>query len=751
MLISCDKGYEGKGSNSMKSSDYLEYIKKAAEYGRANYMSQIETWRKNFDPNFYFGYVAPNHVPFQAHLEGFLYWITGEEEHAKWCKRALLDIGELKSIYPEEKIGLHPEYEEGLPAMDALFPLPPYIHGYKYLKDSGVLSIQEKQIIEETIRGSIRSTLHFPEWGAHNRSMLRVRSMALAANVLGRDAETSKWLKLADVLAQESWGRWSIEDTGHYISLWLHASIRYAQAIGKEKKFYQMPQTKWYFDYMAKLITPYGQVPDFGDTHFNSNWYIWLECLEKGASIYQCPHMKYAAQKIWEFAKHVSQQTATNGEFPYSAVVASHCTFCYQDADDELVPKIPDAASELLLDDLVGKKLAFRSGWKPDDTYMLLNYCDEGQYARVPRQYLRTTLSVRAEKMHHGHNDENSVSLLVRNKNILLCDGGYRERLPNGKYRADIYHNRLAFRPSLMNDQTGVYDFLHDSGAYKHTVTELIHFQDFERLCFSMTRMTEEASNVTWNRSITYLKEDDVFILLDHVRCNQEGDMTIANLWHTGQILLKEENFYDTRIPVIYKGPGDKAPYRNRDDWSLLVEFPGLDHKGDAEKIQRNYGDSILLSRYTSRRFEEKESEVFLTVLTPHESKENSKTLIERISIEYLSDEKDVVLLSYQGKNKLYLTYKFDLDKGISSDLDRYPRYSWEEGKIEYKDVTTDADFSYVEVDNDRTGFGLVNGTGIEYHGKDLFKVPVFTTYSFTTPDWKTTASKWKAWEEPLK
>lgn len=735
----------------MKKANYLEYVKKAAEYGRKSYSEQIDTWRKNFDPNFYFGYVAPSHVPFQAHLEGFLYRVSGNLEHAQWAKRALLDIGELKSIYPADKINLHPEYEEGLPAMDALFPLPPYIHGYLYIRDSGILSQEEKHRIEETIRGSIRATNHFPEWGAHNRSMLRVRSMALAAKTLGQDEETDRWLKLADILAQETWGRWSIEDTGHYISLWLHASIRYAQAIGKEKEYFQMPQTKWYFDYMTRLITPYGQVPDFGDTHFNSNWYIWLECLEKGASVYQCPHMKYAAQKVWEFGTLMAEQNATEKGLSYSTVVASHCIFCYHDADDRITPEKPDTTCEPLLDDLVGKKLAFRKGWNPDDTYMLLNYCDEGRYAAIPRKYLRTTLSVRAEKMHHGHNDENSIVLLAKNQNVLLCDGGYRERLPNGKYRADIYHNRLVFRPEIMTEQTGVYDFLHDAGHYKHTETELLHFQNFERLCFSKTRLYDETTDVTWDRNITYLKKEDVFIILDLVCCNKEGAMTVANLWHTGEVLYEGNNAYDTRIPVIYKGPGDKNPYRNRDDWSLCMEFPDLDHKDAIDKIQRNYGDSIMLSRYVSRRFEKGGSEVFITVLTPHERNKNPEELAGKVHVEELSRNKDTVLLSYTGDSVLYLTYKLDLDKGISKDLDRYPRYSPEEGNISYGDVTTDADFSYVEAKGEKLGFGLINGTGVEYGGKALFKVPCFTTYSFTTPDWKVTAGKWKAWEEILK
>ena len=65
------------------------------------------------------------------------------------------------------------------------------------------------------------------------------------------------------------------------------------------------------------------------------------------------------------------------------------------------------------MEDVQGKKIVFRSGWKPEDTYLLLNYRDEGDGGLNFRDYLRDTIPVEEEKMTHGHADENSLVLLM--------------------------------------------------------------------------------------------------------------------------------------------------------------------------------------------------------------------------------------------------------------------------------------------------------------------------------------------------
>ena len=732
---------------------YISYIKKAVMYGREKYDANIKNWENNFDPNNVFGYSSPAHIPLQAHIEGFMYWLCGDDEYAVEAKKCLLDVEKFKKYYPDEMIKKHPEYENGLPAVDPAFSLQPYINGYLYIKDSGVINDCERFQIENSIKSSVDVIFHFPEWGAHNRSMLRVWSLSAAAKALGKNSQTDEWQKLANYLAEETVGKWSIEDAELYMALWLIASINYIEITNRQHEYYRMPQTKYYFDYVTHLITSYGQIPDFGDSHFNSNWYMWLACLEKGAAIYNCGYMKYAAQKIWDFGLSINNC----GE--YSPGIATYLIYAYLYSDDLLVPIKPDWESGEVMEELVGKKIAFRNGWDDSSTYMLLNYRDEGYYSYTARNYLRTTLSVRAEKMHHGHSDENSIVFFVKDSNILLNDGGYREKLPNGKYRADIYHNRLVFREGLKSVNAKLFDFLQDGGYYKKTITEKLHFQEFKNLVFSRTRLYNNTPNLIWDRIITYLKNDDIFILIDWVSDISKSNLTIANSWHTGEVLLQKGCAFDTRIPFIYRYPGDAKPLENKGDLSLCIEFANDQNESkktiEVNEIMRHYTKGVMISQFTSKGYGDKEAEYFVTVLTPHnyfKVSEEIDKIIGRVSIESISKEKDIILLNYKNNDNglLQLTYKLNLKKGIDDDEDAYPRYSWESGKILYNEILTDADFAFVEEKSNKISYGFINGSGIEYRGKKLYRTPDFTTHKFGTDIIIPTNHKWKAWDGEL-
>ena len=260
------------------------------------------------------------------------------------------------------------------------------------------------------------------------------------------------------------------------------------------------------------------------------------------------------------------------------------------------------------------RSIVFRDGWNDEDAYLLLNYRDEGNYAYTSRNYLRSTISVKAEKAHHGHSDENSISLLVRDRNVLLYEGGYREQTPNGKYRNDIYHNRLVFREGE-RPSGSVYDFLHDKGHYKKAVTEKIHMQKFGPLDYSRTRLYDVGRKITWDRNITYTKEDGVFIVVDWTKAEAAQSVTTANLWHTGIVLEQGDGIFDTCVPHIYRGPGDKKPYQNRSEWALAIEFPGSSRMIGQEAIKRCYGDAVMLYEVESGTVEQGAMRAYVTIL----------------------------------------------------------------------------------------------------------------------------------------
>ncbi|UVI32811.1 heparinase II/III-family protein [Paenibacillus spongiae] len=728
----------------MNKQTYLDYIKAAVIEGRTHYDAGIEQWRQSYRPDQFLGmYAPPGSIPILAQTEAFLYHVTGEAEYGEQARRILLAVESFKDIVPDFIKERHPEYAEGITSFEPLFQGTHYIQGYLFMKDSALLSDDDKRQIEGSIRSSVQAMLHYPEWGAHNRSMLRVFTLSLAISALGDTEEIREWAKLRDYLAEESYGGWSIEDAELYLPLWLISCIIYAEMTGKESEYFAMPQTKYYFDYITHALIPYGQLPDFGDSHYNSCWYLWLACLEKGAAHYRCGYMKYAASKIYEYflASH---------EGPPSAYLAAYFSNAYLWSDDELEPVRPDWQSEELLEDVIGKKIVYRDGWEDDSTYMLLNYRDEGDYAYIPREYLRRTIHAPAEKAHHGHADENSILFLAKKQNILLHDGGYRDGAPNGRYRADIYHNRLVFRDGEPGKNDSIFDFIHDDGTYKRVSTEKLHFQRFGELVYGRTRLREPFHQILWDRAVTYLQEEGVFIIVDWTQSQSESDKLLStlNLWHPGSVLASGEQHYVGQVQRIHQGPGDTNPIVNRTELALLIEFPGSARRTGQETIKRCYADSEMVYEMDTRRVTKGSMNSFVTVLTPFALTDTADPVRDRVRISRDTPEHDRLSLSYTANGKsIHLTYKLDLDQGILEG-EGYPKYKWEQGRLNYGPIDTDADFSFVREDGiGPRRYGFVNGCGIEFNGSLLFRTPQMSAYQFHSSSFLTSDHKWRAWD----
>ncbi|MBN2852035.1 MAG: heparinase II/III family protein [Clostridia bacterium] len=719
----------------MKKEYYLNYVKQSSLIGSETYDEAIVKWKEQFDADFMFGYTSPGNISNQIHLESIEYRISKDRKKAESIRYYLLQPMELCSIFPEEVRKQRIEYKRGVPLMEPLFQLHAYINGYTEILESGVLSNEDISVIKETIIRSIIPLVSCPEWGAHNRSMLRASALAQAYEAVGECEDTKGWIELADYLAEESMGRWSIEDASHYIPLWLFACVMYAKYRNIEDEYYSKPQTKYYFDYITHLICPDGRIPGFGDAWFHSNWQIWMALLEMGATKYKCGKMKKAAELIGLYGDIKANHTISPG-------IGNYMAYAYKWADDSVEPEALDFGSEEVLDELVGKKIAFRN----EGTYFLYNYRDEGYYGYIPRRYLRTSIPVKAEKMHHGHGDENSIVTLVKDGDILLHEGGYRDRLPNGKYRADMYHNKLSFREGLKDKSSSTYDKLHDDGYYKHVDTEKLHFQSFSEIDYLRTRNYYRPFNLVWDRSVTYLKKDEVFIIVDYVKHNQDNELTIVNNIHVEKADLISEGVYETFVDTIKRGQNDTSPYQNKKEYSLLVEFIRNKENCTLETIRRNHGEAAMLSEVVSKSYQKGETEIFVTILTIKKRSEESENIAGRLTVEKVVGDNEAVSLVYKGSDTIYLTSKLDLDHGINEyEEDRAPAYDWESGKINYGTMTTDADFSYL-IDGEKKKYGFINGCRVYYNDKEIFATPRYTSRDFLLEFFKEIDHKWRAW-----
>lgn len=730
------------GAESMTNrQQYLEYIQAATLTHRASYDSSIEAWRKAFKPNEFLGmYSPPGFIPIQLQLEGYMYKVTGDLSYAEEAKKLMLAMVEFQSIVPEEIRRRHPEYENGIPAFEPMFQGPHVMQGYLDVKDSGVFSPEERAQAEQAIRSMVSAIYHFAEWGAHNRSMLRAQVLSLAIEALGDSEETREWAKLRDYLAQASIGNWSIEDAELYIPLWLSSCMTVAERTGTERSYYAKPQTKYYFDYVVNLLTPYGQIPDFGDASHSSWWYLWLAVMERGAVVYRCGHMKYAANLVFDFAM------AAAGEEP-NAYLAAFFTYAHRWMEEEIEPVRPDWKSGEALEDAIGKKIVFRSGWEKDAAYMLLNYRDEGDFSKVTRDYMLLTVNAPAEKVHHGHADENSISLLASRQNILLHDGGYRDGAPNGRYRADLYHNRLVFRDGRPEPGIGMFDYLHDDGRYHRVSTQKLHFQSFGEIVYSRTRVDDPYRGFLWDRAVIYLPDDEAYLVVDWAEVKRDGERTIVNVWHPSTVLEAGDGRFIGQVRTIFQGVNDPKPFKNRTDMALLIEFPGSDRPNGQETIRRCYTESEMVFEQDTVRTAG-DRKVFVTALSPYARGDGEAAPAGRVeSVEAAEDQGRLRIVYRHSGRTIIFCLKLDLALGALDQAD-YPKYSWEQGKLAYGNVNTDADFAFVmEQDGAPGRYGYINGCGIEYGGNVLHRTPIMSGYSFENKTYKPVDHRWRAWD----
>ncbi|MCK5573248.1 MAG: hypothetical protein KAJ12_10825, partial [Bacteroidetes bacterium] len=511
-----------------QKSVYLEEIQKAAEKGWADYPRIIEEWKRNTRESVLWGYNSPGFPIYLAATLAFLYEETGERQYAEQAATLLTEYGSLREAVPEGYARTRIEYENGLPSVSNFFFLPPYVRAYLRIRGSGVMDEDTRERIEEELAGSIDFVFRFPEWGAHNRAMLRAEAMTYAYLAMPDNPGAPRWRQMAETIALDNLMHWEIEDASNYNPVWLHAMFSFAEATDRPE-VYTSPMMRYYYEYYAKLICPSGTIPDYGDAVWNSasGGLRFAAIFEKGAAVYKDPLYKWAASTILASVK-AHRDTIGVSE-------AYHLSDAYRWADEHVPSGKPTSLSQEVLEDVIGKKVVFRDGWEPTSTYLLLNYRDEGDGGWLDRRYLRQTISVEEEKMHHGHSDENSIVTLMSKGSLLLHDAGYRDGLPSGQYgawRQDYFHNRLVARKDKRDKTQRLLEFLRNSGAYRQVRTHQVDYASLKDVDMSRTRLLDQKLGYQWDRIVVYVRDPGYFIVIDGVKVLRSDYYTFANLWH---------------------------------------------------------------------------------------------------------------------------------------------------------------------------------------------------------------------------
>lgn len=713
---------------------YLEFARASADWTWDKKDSLIAVWRETLDPNNVFGYRPPSRLLEMATIYATLYEIEGKKRYAERVKEVLLTYNDYKKEYPKEAVERRTDYQDGVPAMPDFFTTMRYIRPYDILNKKGYFTNDEKEKIEDVIAGSLKYLLRTQEWGAMNRSALRAETLAWAIRAMPDHPITKKLRIYERALGSDNWGQWEIEDASLYHAVWLYSLLGYADAKDNIKGLFHTPEMYYYAQYFLHLMSPSGMIPDYGDANWNSNWNRYLVFFEAAAKVYMDPELKWAASVIAnKFIKFDQIQNIG---------LAFLLLDCYRYGTDKLITQEPKELSEEVMEDVQGKKMVFRTGWKENSSYMLLNYRDEGDGGLLYRDYLRDVIPVEEEKMTHGHADENSISLIMYKGSVMLHDGGYRDYMPSGPYgayRQDYFHNRLCVRAEKiwMGQKAGEYrysptdhpeiegqsvlDFLFNAGSYRKVRTQKVDFLTFSDFDYSRTRLIDDNMGYEWDRVICYIKNPEMYVVFDIMKSKKEEFFTASNLWHTRKIIEKGEHWYDTQYDVI-------GNTKLNTDNNLLIYFPKNHYRIEQiENIKRHYQDELVISETTGQHFELGQHIAFVTVLVPHPTEEKPEKYVNNIT--YIDSDKNDEGVSVEiniGDKIIHLGVKCDLRMDMVRDY-RRPKYTYESGKIKYGNIETNGDFFYTSKKDNKLSFTVVNFTKAFY--KDMVLIDQKANY----------------------
>jgi hypothetical protein len=734
-------------------SDYLRYLKIAADRGWADAPAVIERWKRETKPNELWGYDAPAHPIYLADLLGFLYQETKDKSYAEKARDLLASYGDLRAVIPPDYPSKRAEYRDGVPAISNFFIMPPYARSYMRIRASGALDEKTKAKIEKDLAFSLDFIFYYPEWGAHNRAMLRAESLYYGAAALATHPNTAKWKQLAETLASDSLKQWEIEDATGYHGVWLYSVFSYADIANREDVL-RSPQIHYYLDYFAQLLTPHGNLADFGDSHWNSGWERFVPVYEKAATLYRNPQYKYVAEQLTKRAleRMAKAQNLTDvANVNVGIGIGSPFTDACRWADDSIKPQAPTNLSGDVLEDLIGKKIVLRNGWERASTMMLLNYRDEGDGGWLGRDFLRQTLSVEEEKMHHGHADENSIALLMSGGSVLLHDGGYRPDLPSGQYgawRADYFHNRVVARKNKRDKTQGVYEFLRNSGAYRRVTTQKIDFLKFKDVDASRTRVIDDELGYQWDRVVTYLKQErEMFVVIDAIKVLRPDYYTFTNLWHTRKILNQSPQLFDTMYDRIQT---DELPPSK----ALLIYFPenAPGKQLGTFPVTRHFQDETAIYQSASQFYQAGAYEFFVTILFPRPmlGDVNFHPAHFRL-LEVDKPGRALGLEITNGAERSYLCVKFDLEMDLAREAVG-PRYQYALGKVRYGEFETDASYLFAKLNGNQLSYGAATLTKLSFRNQVLQEaLPNTFGLQLDGAPPRTGYAKWRYWEDEIK
>jgi hypothetical protein len=272
--------------------------------------------------------------------------------------------------------------------------------------------------------------------------------------------------------------------------------------------------------------------------------------------------------------------------------------------------------------------------------------------------------------------------------------------------------------------------------------TQKVEFLTLRDADMSRTRLIDAALGYQWDRTVVYLRSRDLFVVVDGITILRDDYFTFTNFWHGKQILARGNHWYDIATDSL---PGFSFP-RQR---SLLVLFPEHQVKVDStETISRHGQMEQAIYQTASSQYRAGTSEVFVTVLVPHDRSVAPSTIVPSASLLPVSTPGGAVGLAIKGTSDTALVcVKIDLESEVARENIR-PRYQYDLGKVRYGNVETDAHFLYGTVRGSHVTYAAANVLRVLYGGVTLMEA-LPNTHPLQLDGWpdRVGFTKWRVWE----
>ncbi|MAG58889.1 MAG: hypothetical protein CMJ83_21595 [Planctomycetes bacterium] len=694
-----------------------------------------------------FGYAPPGRALQLATLHAFLHSRSGSDADAVAAARYLARMADYRQQVPERLWKPRAEYADGLPAVPSFFQLADYAEAWDRVRACAAIEDATRNKVAGAIAGSAEFIFVFPEWGPHNRAMLRAECLAWCARALPNHPRAGRWRKMAEILAADSIRQWEIEDAQIYHPIWLLALFRWEEVTG-DRRVWDSIQVPYYLRYFRELLAPDGTIPDFGDGWYRGGLSQYYACLEWGAARLKDPTLRWAARRVWEA---MGPEPAPKTQPPLGRAIL--WTQLATHVDPALGAGLPPAPrTGPILDDVIGKKTVFRDGRTEASFYLLHTFRDEGDWGRLPRDYLRQSLAVEEEKMHHGQSDENSIVLMMDQGAVLLRDAGYRDVAPSGPfgaYRADIFHNRLVARRGVPRDGQPLIDFLHDAGAYRAVRSQRIDWASFELGDYSRTRLTDDDLGYDADRTIFVPRPaargraPRIVFVIDTVRVQDPGDYTFAQLFATQEVLATGPGWVTGRYTSIRGRP---LP----DNRHLLIVHPkpGTRPTPETFPLRRHTQDEHVAARSVSGHYRRGDHLSLVTILVSIAAGTDPTPLAKRFTT--FGDGQGVAISAEIGADRWTLAVKTDLDYGLLTE-DVRPRYRPDRGRFKAGRIRTDADIAILCTARGGTRWAATNLTHLHIGEQTAFEAKPMNFFQTSGKSDVVGRVKWRRWEDRLR